>query len=54
MGKRRTKRGNLWETGYTRSRESQRQEKDKETNIKETEIEETELGQKGKIMKRGN
>jgi hypothetical protein len=46
MEKSRIKRGNLWETGYTGTREGQRKEMDKETNIREMETEETELKQK--------
>jgi len=46
MEKKRIKRGSLWETGYTGTREGQRKEMDKETNIRDTEIEETELRQK--------
>jgi hypothetical protein len=46
MEKSRIKLGNLWETGYTGTREGQWKEIDKETNIRETEIEETDLRQK--------
>ena len=46
MEKSRIKRGNLWETGYTGTREGQKKEMDKETNIRETEIEQTQLRQK--------
>lgn len=46
MEKCRIKRRNLWETGYTGTREGQRKEMDKETNIIEMETKETELRQK--------
>jgi hypothetical protein len=46
MEKCRIKGRNLWETGYTGTREVQGKEVDKETNIIEMETKETELRQK--------